>query len=204
MLIPDVLAVDCGYTPPELKKMAEAAGMQRFSIKALHTIERAYNAYCWALSADPGGFLFYSVEQKQCQLKQILKLVVEQAPMAEIEQALHELDGPTSQLLGKVRAGHPGLLKALRRVLKKITPRPGPDPSRARRQFTNDLVNIYEYVTGQPATRRVHDQEYGPFREFVIAALTPFNATQGCERDIKIVLQQRTMRLGRRKNAAAA
>jgi hypothetical protein len=66
------------------------------------------------------------------------------------------------------------------------------------------LADIYEFVTGLPATRCVHDQEEGPFREFVIAALTPFKANQGCEADIKIVLRQREKRWVRGKSAAAA
>jgi hypothetical protein len=204
MLMSDALAVECGYTPTELKPLAEAAGIPEFGTDALQMLGGAFNSYCWACSADPGGFLFYSDEQKLCQLKHILKLIVERASLAKIEQALHELDGPTSQLLGKVGASHPRLQNSLRRVFKKITPRPGPDPRRARRQFIDDLADIYEYVTGRIPTRRVHDREYGPFREFVIAALTPFNAAQGCEADIKIVLEQREKRLGKRKNAAAA
>ena len=119
MLASDAPVVEGGYTRTELRAIAEAAGVEEFSTEALQMLEEAFDAYCWACSADPGGFLFYSDEQKRCQLKQILKVIVEHAPTAEIEQALHDLDGPTSQLLGKTRAGHPGLLKAVRRVLKK-------------------------------------------------------------------------------------
>jgi hypothetical protein len=204
MFVSEAPVVECGYTRAELKPLTEAAGIPEFGTDALQMLGGAFNAYCWACSADPGAFLFYSDEQKLCELKHILKLSVERASLAEVEQALHELDGPTSQLLGKVGARHPRLQSSLRRVFEKITPRRGPDPRRARRQFIDDLADIYEYVTGRIQTRRVHDREYGPFREFVIAALTPFNAVQGCEADIKIVLQQRAKRLGRRKSAAAA
>src|SRR5262245_12079408 len=120
MLMPDALVLKCGYTPPELKKMADAAGIPGFSINALQMLEGAYNAFCWACSADPGGFLFVPDEQKRGQLKHILKLGAEKASRDEIAHALHELDGPTSQKLGKVRAGHPRFPNAVRRELKKI------------------------------------------------------------------------------------
>ena len=55
--------------------------------------------------------------------------------------------------------------------------------------FVRDLIPIFEDLTGQPAGRRVLDQEYGPFLDFVRAALQPFKATQGCEADIREALR---------------
>jgi hypothetical protein len=86
MLASDAPVVEGGYTRTELRAIAEAAGVEEFSTEALEMLEEAFDAYCWACSADPGGFLFYSDEQKRCRLKQILKVIVEHAPTAEIEQ----------------------------------------------------------------------------------------------------------------------
>ena len=91
---------------------------------------------------------------------------------------------PSTQLTGEVSKA------PLEPLWKKIRTS-GPDPKRARRQYIGDLVCIYSRATGKRPGRWVHDIEGGEFRDFVIAALEPFKATQGCEADIKVALRSK-------------
>src|SRR5262249_6567643 len=123
---------------------------------------------------------------------------------------LRGLDAPTLQRLGRVRAGHPRLPAAIRRVLKTIPS----SAKRARRQFVGDLYHIVPKLKRQRLGRRVRKQEYGrgltfqidygPLLDLVKAAIEPFGATRGCEADIGAVLRQRKRASRKAKSAAAA
>ena len=203
----------CRYTSTELEILAKAARVEKFSPVIVEKLQRAVEEFQWAKSGDPGGIFFRSNKEKRCQLHQILKLCAAQRSTTKIELALRGLDGPTSQRLGRVRAGHPRLLTAIRRVLKKI-PRSGPDPERSHRQFIGKLKRIFAHATPLRPGRRVRKQDvdrfrttlkdYGPFLAFVKAAVEPLDATRCCEADIKAVLHQRKIASRKRKNAAAA
>jgi len=195
--MPDTRIVEGGdewprrYTVAELEKIASAAGVTTCGPVALEKLQRAVERYQWATSGDEGGIFFRSYTETREQLYNVLKLIRARASVEEIDSELNELDAITSQLIGAVRADNPRHLeRAVRRALGKVQRR-GPDPKRARRQFIQELYNIFAYATGGQPTRRVHDREYGPFPEFVKTALNPFNAAMGCEADIKVVLQQR-------------
>ena len=210
--MPDTRFVEGGnekpryYTPVELDAIAKAAGVKKFGPDVVEDLQQSVQSYQWAREGDPGGVFFRSNKEIRSQLDHIVKLCAKGASVEEIEAALNELDGLTSQKLGPVRAQEPRRLQtAAKRVLRGI-PRTGPDPKRARRQFIGDLARIFENATGRPPGRRFLDQDYGPFLEFVRAALNPFNAATGCEDDIKHVLQQRKRKRApaKRKNAAPA
>ena len=193
-----------------LKPLFKVAGVEKFSPAVVRKLQKAVQDFQWARSADPGGIFFTSNKEKRYKLSRILKLIAAQRPTKKIELALRGLDGPTSQRLGPVCAGHPRLPAAIRRVLKKIPTR-GPDPKRARRQFFNHL---YDIVKRQRLGRRVREQEYGrgltfqqdygPLLDLLKATAEPFGTTKGCEADIKAVLHKRKKALLKRKNAAAA
>jgi len=178
------------YTPAEIKLIGNSLGLSDIDPVALEKLQDAVEGYQWASTGDEGVFPDATNKGRRQHLSQILKLCGPGAPDEAIETALNKLDGPTSQRLGKVgTTDRRRLARAVRRVMGKL-PSSGPDPKRARRQFIYDLARIYKRVTGQPPGRRIHDQEYGPFRDFVISALEPFNAAWGCETDIKEGVKQ--------------
>jgi hypothetical protein len=187
------------YTRTELKTIAAAAGPI-----ALQKIQRAVEAYQWASLTEPSGPFFRSNKERREQLNNIVKLIDAKAPASKIESALKELDGTTWKLLDPVDAGNPRRLRTVISIAIKKIPRSGRHRERARLQYIGDLARIYSYATGRRPTRIVHDRETGPFREFVIAALTPFNAAQGCEADIKKVLRQHRKHRDKRKKPASA
>ena len=199
-----------GYRPAELeilKPLFKALGVE-FSPAIVETLQQAVQGLQWAMSADPGGIFSGSNREKRYKLNRILKLIAAHRPPKKIELALRGLDGPTSQRLGRVGAGHPRLPTAIRRVLKKTLKRG--DRKRARRQFFDDL---YDIVKRQRPGRRVRMQEYGlgltfqkdygPLLDLMKAAVEPFGAIKGCEADIRAVLHQRKRAPRKRKNAAA-
>jgi hypothetical protein len=222
--MPDTRCIEGGrewprhYTPAELKTfepLFKAAGVEKFSPTIVEMLQQAVEDFQWAMSADPGGIFFSSNTERRYKLNRILKLIAAQRPTKKIELALRGLDGPTSQRLGWVCAGHPRLLTVIRRVLKKIpSRRRGPDPKRSHRQFIGDLKRIVVYASGNSPGRRVREEEcgrfltsqkdYGPFRELVKAAVRPFDATRGCDSDIRAVLYQRKRAHRKRKTAVLA
>jgi len=217
--MPDTLSGEAGsegprdYSPAELdtlKPLFEAVGVE-FSPAIVEQLQEAVHGFQWATSADPGG-IFFSCKREKCyRLKRILKLHAAQRPPKKIELALRGLDGPTLQQLGRVRAGHPRLPTAIRRVLKTIPIR-GPDPERSHRQFIRDLKRIVAYAGERPGRCvRVEEcgpyltqKDYGPFRDLVKAAIRPFDPTRECDWDIRAVLYQRKRAHRKRKNAVLA
>ena len=160
--------------------------------------------------ADPGGIFFRSNKQTREQLSHIIDLCVGERPVPEIQAALSELDGSTSQLLGNRHAGDPQLLAVARSVLAGI-PCSAPNRRGARRQFIGDLHDIFQSATPQHPTRRVRivfkafgvvSEEYGRFLDFVKAVLNPFKAARGCVADMRPRKRERVR--DERKNAVAA
>jgi len=174
-------------------------------------------AYQWASATDQDAFVergpkHRSVNKRRReQLKNIISLC-DQGEPEEVKLALEELDGATSQNLGD--PGPDGLRRihvtdllavkiAAERALEKI-PMSGPDPQRAKQQFIMELACIFRLVTGECPGRRVKTydpsagEEYGPFRDFVWAALEPFGATNGCHVDIKVALNR--LKIGSNRN----
>jgi hypothetical protein len=220
--MPDTRCVEAGSewprrrTPAELetlKPLFKAVGVEKFDSAVVRKLQKADQDFQWASSADPGGIFFSSNKETRYKLNRILKLCAAKRPTKKIELALRGLDGPTLQRLGRVRAGHPRLPAAIRRVLKNIPGR-GPNPARSHRQFIGDLERIVAHATGEHPGRRVREEEcgrfltsqkdYGPFRKLVKAAVRPFDPTRDCDWDIRAVLHQRKRASRKRKNAAAA
>jgi hypothetical protein len=190
------------YTQAELHSINKPLG-QQLDARNTERLQQAAEVFQWGTSAEKGGIFHRSNKERRSLLNHAIKLCQQGASPGEIQTALRELDAIDSQHLGGVGPNDPRRLQlALRSAVRQV-PSSGRDRKRARRRFINDLYDIFQEVSGRP-TRRVHDQEYGPFREFVIAALTPFNAAQGCEADIKEVLRERAMGQGRQKNAVGA
>ena len=77
--------------------------------------------------------------------------------------------------------------------------RSGPDPKGARVGFILDLIPIFKCLAKQEAGRRVREgQDYGLFREFVKAALRPFNVDEHCDVDIRKALKEPQKKAGSR------
>jgi hypothetical protein len=208
--VPDTVFIEGGrewprsYTPAELEAFAQSIGRSALPPHVVERLQEAVRPYQWGRSFDEGefppGFKAESLTNKgrRKRLKRIIELCKEYAPPNEIQEAVNELDGPTSQLLtfdDKTKraphvSDHQGMLYVAERALAQI-PLSGPDPGRARLGFILDLIPIFEDLTGLRAGRRFHDREYGPFLDFVRAALSPFKATQGCEADIADALRLR-------------
>ena len=205
--MPDTVFVEGGnesprrYTPTEIAiiqaslRAAKKASTRKKTSKGItplniEELQEAVEAYQWACSADKGGMFFRSNKERRRQLNRILELCAQKTSNEEVKQELDELDAITSQLLaGAAAHDRQALQCAVQFALTKI-PSSGPDRSRARRQFIGALISIYESVTGCPATRRYryHRREYGPFLDFVRAALAPFKADTSCEADIAAAL----------------
>jgi hypothetical protein len=192
------------YTRDQFHAIAQSIGLEELEPNAREELQEAVESYQWASLADEEACNWASSEDESSsgiaprstnkrrreQLKHIAELCKQEGPDEKIETALNELDGLTSQLLGRVDSSDRlRLQRAAEAALMKIPSR-GPNQRRARRQFIAKLAPIFSYLTGDSPTRRVHDQEYGPFRDFVKAALKPFKAEQGCEADIKAVLRR--------------
>jgi hypothetical protein len=83
-------------------------------------LQQAVEEYQWATLADPGGIFFRSAKQIRGQLTHIIELCVAQRPKSEIQLALNELDGFTSQLLGGLHVSDPQLPFVARSIVAKI------------------------------------------------------------------------------------
>lgn len=179
------------YTRAELEAIAKSIGQSNLHPRTVDKLQEAVQAYQWGSLEDDRVFPFSTNKGRGKSLKNIMTLCEQEAPAEEIEIALNELDVVASQLLGAVDPiDRRSVQSAARAALKKIRTS-GPDPKRARRQYIGDLVCIYSRATGKRPGRWVHDIEGGEFRDFVIAALEPFKATQGCEADIKVALRSK-------------
>lgn len=194
------------YTQSELTTIAELIGERSLPQFAKRMLQKAVVEYQWAgwneqpakSSLEP-RFPVSTNKGKRALFRQIIQLIDGGAPHNEIEEAVNSLDAIASQLLGPIDiTDHEKLKSAAEGALGKI-PSAGPDPRRARRQFICSLARIYKSVKREHPTRRFHLEEYGPFFEFVKAALTPFNTTKGCEADIKAVLAESKATLGIKK-----
>jgi hypothetical protein len=190
------------YVPKELDAIAKSIGLQKLDEDAIEQLQAAAAAYQWGMladygssEADPGEFFPSSNKDRREQFQQIASLCERGAPLAEIETAVNELDALASQLFGNPNiTDREGIQRAAKRALTNI-PKSGPDPKRARCQFIDASFPIFEHETGRIPTRRVRvsGEDYGPFFDFVKAALAPFGswAMQGCEADIKALLHRR-------------
>jgi hypothetical protein len=179
------------YAPVEIEAIAQSVFPFDLASSHIEQLQRAVEEYQWATWGDNREFLALHPSGTNRGRRKLLKRIIElcelQASSEEIESELIKLDARASQSLDV--ADRQQLRRSAESALRNIPTR-GPDPKRARRQYICDLAHIFYRVTGKRPSRRVHDQEYGPFFEFVKAALVPFHTAQGCEADIKVVLKQ--------------
>jgi hypothetical protein len=186
------------YTSAELEGIAKAAGVEKCGPVALEKLQQAAKAFQWGRLVDAGVIASSTNKGRRRQFKHIIKLC------EKIEKALNELDALASQLLGPVDDAELIRLRQAAEAALNTIPSRGPNPRRARLQFIGELACIFARLTGQRPTRRVHDQEYGPFLNFVKAALKPFKAATGCETDIKTVLRRLKKGHQRKTNPSTA
>jgi hypothetical protein len=179
------------YTPSEIDLIARSLGLRQLDPRNFERLQRAVEAYQWGRLEDDKIFPSSTKKGRRERLKQIVKLCERQTPPVKRTEVLYRaLDFVASQLLGPVNPrDHLTLKSAAERALMQI-PTSGPDPSRARRQFVRHLACIFLRVTRKRPGRSVFpdSREGGHFDAFVKATLEPFKASQGCEKDIKIVL----------------
>lgn len=181
-----------GYTATERDSIAHSVNLHKLSKFAVVRLQKAVANYQWGSIADNGIFSSSTNKGRRELLELIVELCQQGAPGAEIEGVINVLDGPTCELLGIMNIDdYRGIQHAAECALVEIH-NSRPDPKRARRQFVRELARIYELMTGQRPTRRVtaDGKDYGPFLDFVKAALPPFKAAMGCEADIKAVLEE--------------
>lgn len=177
------------YTSAELEALAKSLGCKELGRVTVYKLQKAVEAFQWACFFDDGYFPSNTKLSRRQRLMNIISLCQQEAPAEEIEVVLNELDGHTSQLLGPVNSTDLQAVHNAAEVALKKIPSSGPDRKRAARQFIEELARIYHRVTGEFPGRRVHirdyapehvtdndlpDQEYGPFRDLVKAALMPF------------------------------
>jgi hypothetical protein len=188
------------YTQAELNAIAKSIGHSTLNAAAFDKLQEAVEGYQWGSLVDDRIFRSSTNKGRRKKLKNVIELCEQGAPASSLERVANELDAVASQLLGPVnRTERIALQRAAEIALTKMKIS-GPDPKRARLQFVRELASIFNAVTGKVPGRRVHDQEYGPFRDFVRSALTPFDATMGSDADIKSAVRRwKKDSIGRRK-----
>jgi hypothetical protein len=192
------------YTPNELKKIANSIDLEKLSPNIVERLQQAVEGFQWGSVVDDKIYPSSTNKGRRKQLKKLVDLCVQCAPTEDISAVLSKLDAIASQLLGPINRTDPTSIKvAAETALSKI-PASGPDPKRARLQYIQELTHIYRSATGKHPGRRVRmteyeepkegennqDREYGPFLDFVRAALEPFGAEKGCEADIKTAIKR--------------
>ena len=192
------------YMPSELAEIEGSIAPYKIDSRAKQLLQEAVARYqVEYLKDDPfmrENFPALTNKGRRRQLELIIKLCKEEAPSSEIEKALSKFDKDARQLLWPIdKIDHEKLRVRAEWALAVIGKR-GPTPKRARLQFIRDLAELFIQITSRIPGRSFHDQEQGDFLRFVKAALEPFNASQGCEADIKIVLAE--MKKGKNESSA--
>lgn len=193
------------YTEVELEALAKALGLKTFTASNIEQLQMEVEGFQWATRADA----LISHKLQRDILNRTLKLFVCHASDEAIWSALDELDGPTSQLLGPIRTvgswpqdaiNRKALARKIRSVREKLQ-RCGPNPKRARHQFIDGLFQIHRQSgSGYPGRRvKPPSEPYGPFYDFVTAALDPFKDAMGRDDVIRAVLRRRKKRSGKQK-----
>jgi len=177
------------YSENDFAEMAKALQMEELPQNVRDHIVTAAEGYRWAARYDT----FISRAEK----RQLIKRIRRQAE--KLEASLRKLDHETGQLLDphvRISPDDLGVLQIRAQEALEIIPESSHEPYRARRSFVEDLAKIYKEATGDEPKRRYDPAkggEYGPFRDFVLAALEPIapHETSGVDGDIKTVLRKR-------------
>lgn len=180
---------DCIYSEHDFRKMAKALDPDSEELPECirDQIVAAAEGYRWAARYDT----FFLRTQK----RQLLKRIRRQGK--KLEASLRELDQETGILLdANILPDDLGVLQLRARKALKTIPKSSHTPYRARRSFVEDLARIFKVATGDEPKRRydlAKGGEYGPFHDFVLAALEPIapHETSGVDGDIKTVLKKR-------------
>ena len=175
------------YSENDFAAMAEAIELEELPQHIRDQIVEAAEGYKWAAAADTFSSRAerrQAIERIQCQAK-------------ELEASLRALDQETGSLLdANILPDDLGVLQVKAQEALERIPKSGHEPYRARMSFVEDLARIYKKATGDKPKRRYDPAkggEYGPFHDFVLAALEPIapHETSGVDGDIKTVLKKR-------------
>ena len=175
------------YSENDFAKMAKAVQMEELPQNVRDQIGKAAEGYGWAAGAD--------TFRLRAERRQLIERI--QCQAEELEASLRELDQETGTLLdANILPDDLGVLQIRAQEALETIPESGHEPYRARRSFVEDLARIYKEATGDEPKRRYDPAkggEYGPFRDFVLAALEPIapHETSGVDGDIKAVLKKR-------------
>jgi hypothetical protein len=178
------------YTDGEWAAIAKTLDLPDITKGLKQELLEALCEYSWAKSAEEDRL----TRRDRRRLLEEIILVAE-----NFKSLLKKADYPTLNLLGSaVTIDNIGLfIDGAKRALAKVPKRSG-EPKKARLQFVCALAGIFEKATRSRPTRRVHDVEYGPFREFVEACLRPVDAhaMSGVDADIRETIKRRSGKSG--------
>ena len=177
------------YSENDFAEMAKALQMEELPQNVRDQIGKAAEGYRWAARYDT---FFLRAEKRQ-----LIKRIRRQAE--KLEASLRKLDHETGQLLDphvRISPDDLGVLQIRAQEALEIIPESSHEPYRARRSFVEDLARIYKEVTSKEPTRRDDPKRgglYGPFQDFVLAALRPIapHETSGVDSDIRAVIIKR-------------
>jgi hypothetical protein len=168
------------YSGDQWVRIAEALALPRPTQYLKRALPKAAEEYRWAKTTEEKYSLGRAEQRRR--LKEI------KVKTAELYAALRKLDYPTTELLETpITVDDVALLVAAAEQAIDRVHRTGGEPKKARLQYVRELARIFEIATGRRPARRVHDREYGPFRDFVEASLRPIDphAISGFDFDIR-------------------
>jgi hypothetical protein len=184
------------YLPDELAEIEDSIAPNKIDSRVKQLLQEALARYqVEYLKDDPfmrDNFPALTNKGRRRQLELIIKLCEEVAPSSEVEKALGKLGKDNRQLLWPAARIDHEKLKVCTELAIAKTGKRGPTPKQSRLPFIRDLARLFIQITDRIPGRSVPlaYPEQGCFLRFVKAALEPFNASQGCEADIKIVLAE--------------
>jgi hypothetical protein len=180
------------YSADDFLLMATAFEIEQLPDEIKEKVTQAAEAYEWAAIGD--------VWNSRAELREMLKKIAKQTEKLEV--VLRKLDQKTARRLdANIGPDALGILRVKAEQAREKIPKSGHEPYRARRQFVAELADIYEKATGKKPARRSDPKkggDYGPFRDFVLAALRPIapHETSGADGDIRAVISARNKSSG--------
>ena len=190
------------YTESDLAEIAKSLGVNAFTDEQVRQLQRAGNIY---RLVDGGDFQTKAdndptaIRPGRAAQRKALKNVAQIArQLAGLPQEQRKIQGwkqdaaltdrglwltGLSSLRQSLDLCSPTDLDQLAEIAQDLAehiPPTGHEPKQATLVFIDCLIPLYESITGKKAGRRVRWEtfkEYGPFKQFVCAALEPLNST---------------------------
>jgi hypothetical protein len=181
-------APNVAYGEADLQQLAKTLAVDVLAPEIADRLQQAAQAYLFAVLVDRDPSRKEKHKVLQGAAKKLRAIVRgAHAVLADLDK----LDAPTSQALKSLGALI-GFAEAMEQLAETI-PKSGGDPERARHHFVEALRGIYHDARGEVPKRRhdpVRRKDYGPFLDFVCAALTPIDpgALKGIEHVVRAVL----------------